>query len=269
MKQQETTLKSLISAAAIALMATSASADRVQWPASEGGNGHEYEVVLTPGGMNWTDAKAAAEQAGGHLATVSDMAELDFINSLNFSGTSKGWIGGYQDTSASDYEEPYGGWRWVTDEPWSFVGWWDGAPSSSPTRNFVQLAYTQCQDEIDVDNEGEWYVVEYEVASSALQWASNGHWYEFVPVDQNWDLHNAEALARGAHLVTITSAAEGQFVEYVRDLNDSQAAFHTGGYQDPAAPDYSEPAGGWRWVTGEPFNYTNWGYSDGAYQPNN
>ena len=28
-----------------------------------------------------------------------------------------------------------------------------------------------------------------------------------------------------------------------------------GGFQPEGSP---EPAGGWQWVTGEPFNYTNW-----------
>ncbi|MDG2291551.1 MAG: lectin-like protein, partial [Phycisphaerales bacterium] len=165
MNYRESTLKTLLAPAALTaatVMATTAMADPVQWPASQGGNGHEYEVVLTPDGMNWSDARDAAEAAGGHLATVSDMDELDFINSLDFAGTSKGWIGGYQDMNASDYAEPDGGWKWVTGEPWSFVGWWEGGPSSSPTRNYVQLAYTKCQDEIDVDNEGEWYVIEFD-----------------------------------------------------------------------------------------------------------
>ena len=71
------------------------------------------------------------------------MDELDFINSLDFAGTSKGWIGGYQDMNASDYSEPDGGWKWVTGEPWSFIGWWEGGPSSSPTRNYVPTGLHQ------------------------------------------------------------------------------------------------------------------------------
>ena len=106
MKQHKNSLKRLSPSLVIATLAVTTSvglANRVEWPLSLGGNGHEYEVVLTPSGMNWSDARAAAEAAGGHLATVSDMDELDFINNLDFAGTSKGWIGGYQDTTASDY----------------------------------------------------------------------------------------------------------------------------------------------------------------------
>ena len=31
-----------------------------------------------------------------------------------------------------------------------------------------------------------------------------------------------------------------------------------GGFQDLTSPNYSEPSGGWTWVTGEPWSYTNW-----------
>jgi len=33
------------------------------------------------------------------------------------------------------------------------------------------------------------------------------------------------------------------------------------------SPNYSEPAGGWKWVTGEPWAYTNWHVPSG--QPDN
>lgn len=32
-----------------------------------------------------------------------------------------------------------------------------------------------------------------------------------------------------------------------------------GAYQDTTSRDYAEPAGGWTWVTGEPFAFTAWG----------
>jgi hypothetical protein len=31
-----------------------------------------------------------------------------------------------------------------------------------------------------------------------------------------------------------------------------------GGFQNHSNPSYSEPAGGWEWVTGEPMNYMDW-----------
>ena len=131
------------------------------WSADNGGNDNTYQVVLTPGGISWTNANAAAEAAGGHLATATTQEELDFIKSMNFAGTSKGWLGGYQDVNANDYAEPDGGWRWVTSESWEFIGWWFDAPADNDLRNYMQLAYGQCQDEQDLPSEGEWYVIEY------------------------------------------------------------------------------------------------------------
>jgi len=54
------------------------------------------------------------------------------------------------------------------------------------------------------------------------------------------------------HLVTMTSAAESAFVLSLLTVNYALA----GGYQ---LPDQPTPADGWRWVTGEPWEYTDWG----------
>ncbi len=95
--------------------------------------------------------------------------------------------------------------------------------------------------------------------------ASTGHWYEAVysPQGITWDTANSNAQSRGGHLVTVHSDAENQFIFTL--VNDSRYwntdPEHTpwgpwlGGFQLPGAP---EPSGGWQWVTGEPFSYTNW-----------
>lgn len=102
----------------------------VQWPTSQGGNGHYYDWV--PGTLSWTDAKNAAASSTfggvhGYLATITTQSENDFFAS-QFSQTSGqtliGWLGGFQDRTAPDYSEPAGGWRWVTGEPWSYTSWW-------------------------------------------------------------------------------------------------------------------------------------------------
>lgn len=60
------------------------------------------------------------------------------------------------------------------------------------------------------------------------------------------------------HLATITSAAENQFVSSIGDLR----LYWLGGYQPPGS---QEPAGGWTWITGEPFAFNNWDVTE----PNN
>ena len=95
-----------------------------------------------------------------------------------------------------------------------------------------------------------------------MQWrvedGGNGHWYQMRVEEVTISQHRTAADAVGAHFVTITSAEEGVFVDQLRDAN-ANIAFITGGYQDATAPDYSEPAGGWLWETGEPMDYMGWG----------
>jgi len=91
--------------------------------------------------------------------------------------------------------------------------------------------------------------------------AGNGHHYRIVhsATPLAWR-EAADAAARltylGAkgHLVTLTSDAERQFVV----SNLALADCWSGAYQDRKAPDYREPAGGWRWITGEPWQFVDW-----------
>ena len=71
-------------------------------------NGHSY--YRSTGSMTWTSAKTACENMGGHLATVSNTAENNFL----FNTWPSGWIGHYQDRVAGyTYSEPVGGFRWT------------------------------------------------------------------------------------------------------------------------------------------------------------
>ena len=100
--------------------------------------------------------------------------------------------------------------------------------------------------------------------TGTVEW-DNGHCYQAVLAPGlSWDDAQAACVARGGHLVTITSEEENAFVFslvssdtafwYVDAFNNGLGPW-LGGYQ----PDGSaEPSGGWRWVTDEPFDYTNW-----------
>jgi hypothetical protein len=102
-------------------------------------------------------------------------------------------------------------------------------------------------------------------ASSPVYNGANEHWYQLIrtPGEFNWPDARAAAQSlsfggyRG-HLATITSAAERDFINTQVTGGSDLYAVWLGGYQDPGAPDYQEPDRGWRWVTGEPFQYTNW-----------
>lgn len=91
---------------------------------------------------------------------------------------------------------------------------------------------------------------------------ANGHYYLEVatPAGITWpDAKSAaeQRYLRGyqGHLATITSPAENIFLAG-GELSEGAAQFYwLGGVQSPTG---EEPAGGWGWVTGEPWVYSNW-----------
>ena len=104
--------------------------------------------------------------------------------------------------------------------------------------------------------------------ASCEHWApedgGNDHWYEAVltPEGVTWEDANQQAEAMGGHLAALNDAAETIWV--FQSLASSPALWSgvngpwVGGFQDTTSDSYSEPAGGWTWVTGEAFNATLW-----------
>ncbi len=93
--------------------------------------------------------------------------------------------------------------------------------------------------------------VEEQAGGLALQWVRDprsGHSYAVTPYALPWHAAKAYAERVGAHLATVTSEAENEFlviqfgegIEYWIGLNDEKEE------------------GKWVWVTGEPFEYANW-----------
>ncbi len=77
----------------------------------------------------------------------------------------------------------------------------------------------------------------------------NGHGYYQSNDRYRWNDANQAADAVGAHLVTITSAAENDFI--FKNLNQRFNYAWIGLYNTGAVGQFS-------WVTGEPLSYTNW-----------
>ncbi|MBK7673236.1 MAG: hypothetical protein IPJ24_17890 [bacterium] len=117
---------------ACVLLPTVGATTPFEWPVSEGGNGHYYEL-LSADGMTWQEARHAAESMEflgmrGHLATISSQAEVRFILPLYVRPTYGAYFGGWQKlTGALAPGETYG-WRWLTGESWDpavpdWCGW--------------------------------------------------------------------------------------------------------------------------------------------------
>jgi len=110
-------------------------------------NGHYYELVTPNTLPTWLDAKAAAQNRTylglrGHLLTINSANEQQFIaTNMPAAITFESWLGGYQDTTAPDYSEPTGGWRWITGEPFNFTNWRTGEPNDAfNTENSLQIS---------------------------------------------------------------------------------------------------------------------------------
>jgi len=105
------------------------------------------------------------------------------------------------------------------------------------------------------------------VQAEPVQWAvadgGNGHWYEGVSAPGiTWENASILADALGGYLCTVPNEQENLWV--FKNVASDPSLWNTwfgpfiGGYQDYEADDYSEPAGGWTWVTGETWGYTSW-----------
>lgn len=110
-------------------------------------------------------------------------------------------------------------------------------------------------------------------ASAPVQWpvseGGTGHFYEYVNPQRTpsitWTEARDEAAARtfmgaAGHLATVTSDGERQFL-FDQFSNVPSSEVWIGGVQ---APGVTTPAGGWSWVTGEPWAFTAWA----ANEPN-
>ncbi|MEP7171479.1 MAG: HYR domain-containing protein, partial [Bacteroidota bacterium] len=82
----------------------------------------------------------------------------------------------------------------------------------------------------------------------------DGHTYFMSTGALDWPSANAAAIAAGAKLASVNSAAENAFLLGATSV----PYFLVGGFQNHSNPNYSEPSGGWEWVDGSPFTYTNW-----------
>ncbi len=111
-------------------------------------------------------------------------------------------------------------------------------------------------------------------AQTYQQWGGNGHYYTVISLasGQGWEAAKLDAQSRGGYLVTLTSAAENDFVTNLVDNPaywvSQYGQWNFGPYIGFSHPDAPGPhPTGWQWVTGEAEGYANWEFLSG--EPNN
>jgi len=86
--------------------------------------------------------------------------------------------------------------------------------------------------------------------------AGNGHKYEVINTSKSWTNAKKDCEEHGGYLVTVTSIEEQEFIEDLLKKNGKLPNYWLGGYAEKKK---------WQWVTGEPFDYTNWMPSEPSY----
>ena len=119
--------------------------------------GHKYELYNES--MTWESAKLFCEKKGGHLVTISDEKENEFVNGMRCRNLSTDyqqsiWLGG-SDTANE------GTWSWITGEAFTYSNWEPDEPNGGTSQNYLQMYSSGNWD--DVQNEtGRFVVCEYD-----------------------------------------------------------------------------------------------------------
>jgi hypothetical protein len=101
-------------------------------PVTNPANGNQYYLL---GLASVTNANAKAESLGGHLATIANGAENEWVraNMANFGGVPRDvWLG-LSDASVE------GTFAWVNGEPLTYIAWGPGEPNDLNGEDYVEM----------------------------------------------------------------------------------------------------------------------------------
>lgn len=268
------------------------------WSVAEGGTGFYYQAVLVPTGITWADARSWALAHGGQLASIGSAKANDFIYQLvrdrrywrtNLTASGRKtycgpWLGGQQRPSAEGTND----WFWADQsQPFTYTNWaGDHQPGEQGQRLHYYSEHIGVFSKTWNDQSGSeherGFVVEYRspslapagipletlLADPVVAWTETSggptRYFQAVSAPRAifWSEAQAIAAAHGGHLVTITSAAQNEFIFAL--VNDDRFwAVYKGNSNGPLLGGYRapNPTGGTQWIWAGnqlPFTYANW-----------
>ncbi|HEY1598275.1 MAG TPA: lectin-like protein [Pirellulales bacterium] len=108
---------------------------------SDPATGHSYQLLSN---ANWADSEAEAEALGGHLATIGNQEQQNFL--LDVFGGYGGqqhllWIGLYDPTQQINAANPADNYLWVSGAPITYTNWDSGEPNNAFGTEFWVAMY--------------------------------------------------------------------------------------------------------------------------------
>lgn len=98
-------------------------------------NGHRYTMFASNWPVGWTQAEEVAVVLGGHLATINDSVENEWVRStfMPLYYFHWAWIGFYE----VDYNQRT--WAWVSGESSTYTNWGPGEPNGPGAEHWTAM----------------------------------------------------------------------------------------------------------------------------------
>jgi hypothetical protein len=129
---------------------TVSSCDELAGAERDPSNGHCYRFDETK--RDFASASAACRAAGGHLVSIDDEVENDFVLQVH---DDDHWLGASD--RRDDRAAGVGDYAWVTDEPWSYEHWEDGQPNAHAVDCRGESGGAHCYEHCAYQNgDGDW-----------------------------------------------------------------------------------------------------------------
>ena len=231
---------------------------------------HDDEQLVDYDGPTLTIDNVQAVFTDWSFESVGPSSSL--LGSLSGNNQERLWIGQWMHATFPNLTH--------TPKEYTFYfDWPDEDFTGKKTNFFFSVGHGQIITEVDTENSvsymgyesleksyQEW--VEFQVNNGSVKPATikfspgygktegSNNWQDAVDYAQTLTYEN-----QAGHLATITSSEEAELVYSLLDGN----TYWLGGFHNLSSPDYTEPSGGWEWVTGESFNHTLWPMDDEIY----